>query len=176
MKLTLTLLILLWKPEGREFSPNSVKQLPECARPNREIINPASSKGEKFAQLCLPRKAKYQKVGIRRSQRIQNTIVSVHSRHIEPLIEEIADSDSDREEVRVPEQHASDEEELPETTFVEKSVEDKIDFIVKLLETQEKNTEETVKFKVFLCLTYVHILFLLSWILYDIDIVPASCR
>lgn len=149
----------------------------QCVSPQREKRRSASTKGEMPAQLSLSRKrAEYQKFPVRRSQRVQNTIIPASNLDIEPVFEEIADSGSDKEEERQPragenvpikyvskeenvheqnaseeenvfEHNASEEEELAAPTSRGKTLVEKIDHITQLLEAHEKTTE-TVKLKV----------------------------
>ncbi|XP_022155573.1 uncharacterized protein LOC111022677 isoform X5 [Momordica charantia] len=69
---------------------------------------------------------------IRRSERIQNVVQPYQNRDIEPVVEEIAVSDSEKED----EPLAQGEKELDEPTSCEQNLHGKIDYVVKLLETQ----------------------------------------
>ncbi|XP_022155576.1 uncharacterized protein LOC111022677 isoform X8 [Momordica charantia] len=94
---------------------------------------------------------------IRRSERIQNVVQPYQNRDIEPVVEEIAVSDSEKED----EPLAQGEKELDEPTSCEQNLHGKIDYVVKLLETQgraikvqtlmDENQQLTQKLETALC-------------------------
>lgn len=143
---------------------------PEVANISLEKVNSHSSKGAKYANISYKRKkAKYQTAAVRRSDRIQNIIRPASSHDIEPVIEDITRSDSDKkddqegdqEEDQEDEQHADMEEELSEPTLCEKNMEEKIDYVVQLLESLE-NSIETLNFKVIIPLNFTSCMYFLT--------------
>ncbi|KAF3436302.1 hypothetical protein FNV43_RR23394 [Rhamnella rubrinervis] len=137
------------------LEPLARDEHPQAANTCMEKVNPDSSKGAKSANSSSKRKkAKYQTAVVRRSDRLQNIIRPASKQDVEPVIEDITLSDSDqeddqegvREEDQEDEQHAHMQEELPEPILCEKNMEEKIDYIVELLESIE-NSIETLNFK-----------------------------
>lgn len=92
------------------------------------------------------KKTKYQTAAIRRSDRINNnivtdvannTIVTTQHQDIEPVTGEVILDESQKEDEQV-----IVEKQLPCSTVGEKSMEEKLDYISQLLEAQGKNIEE----------------------------------
>lgn len=92
------------------------------------------------------KKTKYQTAAIRRSDRINNnivtdvannTIVTTQHQDLEPVTEEVILDESQKEDEQV-----IVEKQLPCSTVGEKSMEEKLDYISQLLEAQGKNIKE----------------------------------
>ncbi|KAF3457861.1 hypothetical protein FNV43_RR02521 [Rhamnella rubrinervis] len=88
------------------------------------------------------RRKRYLTVHPKRSKRTENTNLPASSQDIGPVIGEMIPSESDKED----EQNATEEEELPEPKSGKTNMEEKLDYIVQMLETQN-NTEGTSNFK-----------------------------
>lgn len=95
---------------------------------------------------CRTKKTKYQTAAVRRSDRINNnivtdvannTILTTQHQDIEPVTEEVILDESQKEDEQV-----IMEKQLPCSTVGEKSMEEKLDYISQLLEAQGKNIEE----------------------------------
>lgn len=86
---------------------------------------------------CRTKKTKYQTAAVRRSDRINNNIVTTQHQDIEPVTEEVILDESQKEDEQV-----IMEKQLPCSTVGEKSMEEKLDYISQLLEAQGKNIEE----------------------------------
>ncbi|KAL5561671.1 hypothetical protein UlMin_031418 [Ulmus minor] len=102
------------------------------------------SPGKVNSQVANSVKASKRKLittAVRRSSRIQDTVVTARYglQNKEPVIEELTISDSEKEE----EQYDIAEKELanPISTLSEENNEDKIDYVIQLLEAQGKNFE-----------------------------------
>lgn len=74
---------------------------------------------------------------LRRSQRIQNTTLCTQGQDIEPVVENIDESENDEEDHR----YSYEEKKTPETVLGAKSLEEKIDCVILILEAQEKSIE-----------------------------------
>lgn len=71
---------------------------------------------------------------IRRSERIQNAVLPYENRNIEPVVQEIPVSESENED----EPPAEGRKHLDEPNSGEQNLQGKVDYIVKLLESQER--------------------------------------
>lgn len=119
-----------------------------------ETVKSHPSKGAKSSNVSSQKKRpKYQTAVLRRSDRIQNIIrpATASDQDIEPVIEDITLSDSDQEDGQEDDQegkkHADMEEELQEPLLCPKTMEEKMDYLVQLLESLG-NTVESLNFKV----------------------------
>lgn len=83
------------------------------------------------------KKTRYHMAAVRRSDRINNNIVTAQHQDIEPMTEEVILDESQRQDEQV-----IVENQLPCPTVGEKSMEEKLDHISQLLEAQGKNIEE----------------------------------
>ncbi|PON55282.1 hypothetical protein PanWU01x14_189710 [Parasponia andersonii] len=135
-------------PKEKEVEPEGLNPLqtvemekqPDYANSSVERVNSRPVKLMNTAKSAsLRKKIKSHITAVRRSNRIQNTIVNAPIQNTQPVIPRINISESEKED----EQDAGmEEEELPNSTSVEKSIiEEKMDYISKLLEAQRKNME-----------------------------------
>lgn len=115
-----------------------MEEQPDCANSSVDKVNSQPHKLVNSAKSSFWRKKiKSHVTALRRSNRIQNTTITAQNQTIEPVVQEIIFSESDKED----EQDASMEEDLPNSTPGEKSMGEKMDYISKLLEAQGKNIE-----------------------------------
>lgn len=138
----------------------------EVANTAMEKVKSHPSKGAKSSNVSSQKKRpKYQTAVLRRSDRIQNIIrpATASNQEIEPVIEDITLSDSDQEDDQedggeddqedggeddqLDKKHADMEEELQEPLLCPKTMEEKMDYLVQLLESLG-TTVESLNFKV----------------------------
>lgn len=120
------------QPEGPNPSSEQMDQQHENASPPLEKTNSMHMMQEKSTKSSHSKKRPKQLNSVvRRSLRIRNCNMPVQNQNIEPVIENISDSEMEEEMV---------EEEQPlleeQTTLGEKSMEEKIDYLIQLVETQ----------------------------------------
>ncbi|XP_022758218.1 uncharacterized protein LOC111305193 isoform X2 [Durio zibethinus] len=140
---------LLSKPEFRDPSGGVEKQ-PESSNPSSERAKLQSEKSNppleaierqpktqtNSADLSSVTKAKKRiaLAMVRRSQRLQDAATPSQDKDIEHIIEEITMSESEKDE----EPLNLGEGKLPEPMLIRKSLEEKVDYLLKQLEEQEK--------------------------------------
>ncbi|KAF8392447.1 hypothetical protein HHK36_022789 [Tetracentron sinense] len=125
------------KKESSQMVCSSQKHQPEISNPSLERAKSSTEMIEDMGTMSSLRKKMLMKTIRRRSERIQNTTLSAQDPGIEPVIEEIDASESDKEDLPC----AYDEKKAPETISSERSLEEKFDDLVLLLEAQGKTTE-----------------------------------
>ncbi|KAJ0054401.1 hypothetical protein Pint_03336 [Pistacia integerrima] len=130
------------KSEGSEelppqiTSPSSERAELRSEKTNQSLekVEPQPKMQANCGNVSSKRKGKHAvSVNVRRSVRLQGTIVHTHNQDIERLIEEVALSESDKED----EPPSYEEMEQPEPTTEEKNLEDKVDYIIQLIEGQQ---------------------------------------
>lgn len=143
----------LWKNfETKAWGAKSSSLQMESELPSPEQANPFIEKTR--CQLRLRTKSsvsssskkrakKFYPPVIRRSERIQNAVLPYENRSIEPVVEEITVSESEKED----EPPAQVREDFDEPASGEQNLQGKIDYVVKLLETQQR-TIKALKAKV----------------------------
>ncbi|XP_024017416.1 uncharacterized protein LOC21407783 isoform X2 [Morus notabilis] len=123
------------------------KEHSDCANPLTEkvdaLVEKVNSQPIKEANTTKSysqtKKMKYQVATVRRSGRINNTVVTAQNQDIELVTEEVILGESQKEDGQV-----NVEKQLPRLTTEEKGMEEKIDYISRLLEAQGKNMEEMI--------------------------------
>ncbi|XP_044501472.1 uncharacterized protein LOC123222656 isoform X2 [Mangifera indica] len=71
-------------------------------------------------------------ISVRRSVRLQGTAVHTHNQDIERLIDEVTLTESEKED-----EPSTDEMEQPKPTMENKNLEDKVDYLIQLVESQQ---------------------------------------
>ncbi|XP_010277901.1 PREDICTED: uncharacterized protein LOC104612228 isoform X4 [Nelumbo nucifera] len=102
---------------------------PECSNPSLEGAK-TDIQFTKMANSSRKEMLNYRRANPRRSQRIQNTILSTQTQDIEPVVENIDASESDEE--------GHECEKNTEAILGAKSLGDKVDYVIKLLESHDK--------------------------------------
>lgn len=126
------------QPEGPNPSSEQMDQQHENASPPLEKTNSMHMMQEKSTKSSHSKKRPEQLNSVvRRSLRIRNCNMPVQNQNIEPVIENISDSEMEEEMV---------EEEQPlleeQPTLGEKSMEEKIDYLIQLVETQNSQAKK----------------------------------
>ncbi|CAL9023746.1 unnamed protein product [Prunus brigantina] len=126
------------QPEGPNPSSEQMDQQHGNASPPLEKTNSMHMMQEKSTKSSHSKKRPKQLNSVvRRSLRIRNCNIPVQNQNIEPVIENISDSEMEEEMV---------EEEQPlleeQTTLGEKSMEEKIDYLIQLVETQNSKAKK----------------------------------
>uniref|UniRef100_A0A2N9H0R9 Uncharacterized protein n=1 Tax=Fagus sylvatica TaxID=28930 RepID=A0A2N9H0R9_FAGSY len=88
------------------------------------------------------KRIKHHTGSVRRSERIQHAITPVLNPDVQPGIEEITLSETDEEDDPPPQREQDMPEPIEPSTLGEMNLEEKIDYIVQRLETQEKTIED----------------------------------
>ncbi|XP_020537421.1 uncharacterized protein LOC105640215 isoform X2 [Jatropha curcas] len=122
------------KPSASKFAQKSNKDgevQPESLNPTLEKVElqKANSSTKSSGKRVKKTPAK-----VRRSDRLQNAVTSTENQDIECIIEAITVSESEKEDEPV-------DEELPETNLNEKHLYKKVDYIIRLLEAQQKTID-----------------------------------
>ncbi|KAF5455041.1 hypothetical protein F2P56_024657 [Juglans regia] len=122
-------------------SPASMETRPESSIPS---LGTAKTQPKQQAESSKPsnpnKRVKFYARVVRRSERIQNAVMPAQNLDIEPIVEEIDLSESDKEDD--PPTQTQREQNGPEpTTFGEKNLEEKVEYIIQQLEAQEKAME-----------------------------------
>ncbi|CAL2280866.1 unnamed protein product [Prunus armeniaca] len=126
------------QPEGPNPSSEQMDQQHENASPPLEKTNSMHMMQEKSTKSSYSKKRPKQLNSVvRRSLRIRNCNMPVQNPNIEPVIENI--SDSEKEEEMVEEEQPLLEE---QPTLGEKSMEEKIDYLIQLVETQNSKAKK----------------------------------
>ncbi|XP_021805692.1 uncharacterized protein LOC110749813 isoform X2 [Prunus avium] len=120
------------QPEGPNPSSEQMDQQHENASPPLEETNSMHMMQEKSTKSSHSKKRPKQLNSVvRRSLRIRNCDMPVQNQNIEPVIENISDSEMEEEQPPLEEQ----------PTLGEKSMEEKIDYLIQLVETQNSKIE-----------------------------------
>jgi hypothetical protein len=127
------------QPKSVNPSLGSVELQPETISPSLVRPNTRSKQQAESVKPSNPKKRMRHCLGVRRSDRIKGTVTPAQNQDIEPMIEEITLSESEKEDDDYP---AQSEQNLPESaTLSEKNMEEKLNYIVKRLEEQETAME-----------------------------------
>lgn len=133
-------------------------------------LNSHPSKEENPAKFSNQKKRKRNRPDfLRRSDRILN--LPSRNQEVQPVVEPvtlIGSDNEDEEHANVGEElpelnNANAEEELPEPALNNKTMEEKIDYIIHLMESQE-NVKDTFKVKVNVPLTFTRCMFMISFL------------
>ncbi|KAL6271644.1 hypothetical protein ACE6H2_028555 [Prunus campanulata] len=126
------------QPEGPNPSSEQIVQQHENASPPLEKTNSMHMMQEKSTKSSHSKKRPKQLNSVvRRSLRIRNCDMPVQNQNIEPVIEN--SSDSEMEEGMMEEERPPLEE---QPTLGEKSMEEKIDYLIQLVETQNSKAKK----------------------------------
>lgn len=126
------------QPKRVNPSLESVELLPETIRPSLVRANTQSKQQAESVKPSNPMKRMRHRPGVRRSDRIKSVVMPAQNSDIEPMIEEITLSESEKDD----DFPAQREQNLPEPrTLGEKNIEEKINYFVQRLEEQEKAME-----------------------------------
>ncbi|XP_021805691.1 uncharacterized protein LOC110749813 isoform X1 [Prunus avium] len=121
------------QPEGPNPSSEQMDQQHENASPPLEETNSMHMMQEKSTKSSHSKKRPKQLNSVvRRSLRIRNCDMPVQNQNIEPVIENISDSEMEEEQPPLEEQ----------PTLGEKSMEEKIDYLIQLVETQNSKAKK----------------------------------
>ncbi|XVF21779.1 hypothetical protein REPUB_Repub12eG0119500 [Reevesia pubescens] len=131
------------KPESSNPSSELTKLQSKKSNPQLETIEAQTETQTNSADLSSVTKAKknIDLTMVRRSQRLQSAATPSQDNDIERVIEEITMSESEKDE-----EPLNLEGKLPEPILVQKSLEEKIDYLLQQFEEQQK-TIEALKFK-----------------------------
>jgi hypothetical protein len=126
------------QPKSVNPSLESVELQPETISPSLVRANTQSKRQAESVKPSNPMKRMRHRSGVRRSDRIKSAVMPAQNSDIEPMIEEITLSESEKED----DFPAQREQNLPEPANLgEKNIEEKINHIVQRLEKQEKAME-----------------------------------
>ncbi|XP_044487330.1 uncharacterized protein LOC123212306 [Mangifera indica] len=107
---------------------------PKKTNQSLENVKPQPKMQSNSGNVSLKRKGKHTvSVSVRRSVRLQGTVVHTHNQDIEHVIEEVALNESEKED----EPPAYKEMEQPEPAREDKNLEDKVDYLIQLMESQQ---------------------------------------
>ncbi|XP_041016939.1 uncharacterized protein LOC121259416 isoform X2 [Juglans microcarpa x Juglans regia] len=122
-------------------SPASMETRSESSIPSLGRVKTQPKQQAESSKPSNPNKrVKFYARVVRRSERIQNAVMPSQNLDIEPIVEEIVLSESDKEDD--PPTQTQREQNRPEpTTFGEKNLEEKVEYIIQQLEAQEKAME-----------------------------------
>ena len=127
------------QPKSVNPSLGSVELQPETISPSLVRPSTRSKHQAESVKPSNPKKRMRHCLGVRRSDRIKGTVMPAQNQDVEPMIEEITLSESERED---DDYRAQSEQNLPESaTLSEKNMEEKLNYIVKRLEEQEMAME-----------------------------------
>ncbi|KAL4352268.1 hypothetical protein GQ457_06G029330 [Hibiscus cannabinus] len=122
--------------EDRDPSGGVEKQ-PDSSNPSSESLPKTQTNAADLSLLTKANKHSASSV-IRRSQRIQNAVSPSQDKEIEPIIEEITLSEVEKENVPLDDE----DKELPEPIQTQKSLEEKVEYLLQQIEAQRKIIEE----------------------------------
>jgi hypothetical protein len=126
------------QPKSVNPSLESVELQPETISPSLVRANTQSKRQAESVKPSNPMERMRHRSGVRRSDRIKRAVMPAQNSDIEPMIEEITLSESEKED----DFPAQREQNLPEPANLgEKNIEEKINHIVQRLEKQEKAME-----------------------------------
>ncbi|XWS76409.1 hypothetical protein CRYUN_Cryun01aG0173700 [Craigia yunnanensis] len=131
--------------ESSNPSSEQTKLQSEKSNPHLETIEPQPKTQTNSADLSSITKSKKHIAlsMVRRSQRVQSAATPSQDKDIKLIIEEITLSESEKDE----EPLNLEEGKLPEPILMQKSLEEKVDYLLQQFEEQQK-TIESLKFKV----------------------------
>ncbi|EEF41710.1 conserved hypothetical protein [Ricinus communis] len=121
------------EPESNNASEKADIQT-ESPNPTLERVEPSQANSKTYIRKMVLKKAP---TAVRRSGRLQNTVLTTENQDIERIFEEITVSESEKEDEPA-------DGELPEHVppSEEKTVYEKVDYIVQLLEAQKMTMDE----------------------------------
>ncbi|KAK8588309.1 hypothetical protein V6N13_087243 [Hibiscus sabdariffa] len=114
-----------------------VEKQPDSSNPSSESLPKTQTNAADLSLLTKVNKHSASSV-IRRSQRIQNAVSPSQDKEIEPIIEEITLSEVEKENVPLDDE----DKELPEPIQTQKSLEEKVEYLLQQIEEQRKTIEE----------------------------------
>lgn len=127
-------------PENTNPSPEGAELQPANGNTSRKVGWQPKTQANS-AYVSTSRKGKQTvSVSVRRSVRLQGTVTPGHNQDIERVINEIALSESEKEEDEPP---AYEDTKQPDPSVGNKSLEDKIDYLVQLLEELRDRSDDS---------------------------------
>ncbi|KAG2697104.1 hypothetical protein I3843_07G090200 [Carya illinoinensis] len=129
------------QPNKGNPSPASMEIQSESSIPSLGRVKTQPKQQADLSKQSNPNKrVKFYASVVRRSERIRNAVMPAQNLDIEPIVEEIILSESEKEDD--PPTQTQREQNQPEpTTFDEKNLEEKVEYILQQLEAQEKAME-----------------------------------
>ncbi|KAF2325171.1 hypothetical protein GH714_024973 [Hevea brasiliensis] len=119
------------EPESNNPSLQKVDVHPDNTNPTMERVEPQQAYSSKTS---IRKKVKKSPAKVRRSERLQNAVMATENQDVERILEEITVSESEKEDEPA-------NEEVPEPTLNRKDLNEKVDYVVKLLEAQQKTMD-----------------------------------